>query len=106
MKTYIQDGDVLDLTAPVGGLVSGQGYLFNNLFAVATTNIAAGEKGACCLEGVYSLPKVAAISFSEGDFAYWDGSQITDDDTNDFKIGHVTEDTAADATVIAVRLLS
>ena len=57
MKNFIQQGNTLDLTAPAGGLVSGQGHVFGALFGVAATDIAAGTKGAVALTGVYDLPQ-------------------------------------------------
>lgn len=95
---YVQRGDSLDLTAPAGGLTSGQGHVFGSLFAIALTDIAAGEKGTCATTGVFSLPKASGEAFTEGAPAYWDGSKITATATGNTLIGHVVEAAATSAT--------
>lgn len=99
---YIQRGDSLDLTAPAGGLVSGQGHLFGTLFAVAFADIAAGEKGACATVGVFDLPKTTGEALTEGAPAYWDGSKVTATATGHTLIGHIVEAAASAATVARV----
>jgi predicted RecA/RadA family phage recombinase len=104
VKNFIQQGNTLDLTAPAGGLVSGQGHLFGDLFGVAATNIQEGTKGAVALTGVYSLPKAAGEAMAEGAVAYWDGAKITATAAGNAKAGNVAEATAAAAASVAVRL--
>ena len=36
MKNFIQRGDVITVTAPTGGVTSGQGVLVGNLFGIAS----------------------------------------------------------------------
>lgn len=104
VKNFVQQGNTLDLTAPAGGLVSGQGHLFGDLFGVAATDIAAGTKGAVALTGVYHLPKAAGEALTEGAAAYWDGGKVTTTAAGNSKIGNATEATAAAAATVAVRL--
>lgn len=104
MKNFVQRGDTLDLTAPEGGLASGQGCLFGSLFGVAATDIAAGEKGAIVLTGVFTLPKTAGEAFTEGAAAYWDGSEVTGTATDNTLIGHVVEAAASAAVTAVVRI--
>ena len=104
MKNYVQKGDAVDLTAPAGGLASGQGYLFGDLFGVATKAAAAGERLAVSLEGVFSLPKETGTALTEGQKIYWDGTQITATATDNTFVGHVIDAAAADATSVNVRL--
>lgn len=40
MKNFIQRGDMITVTAPTGGVTSGQGVLVGNLFGVAATTVA------------------------------------------------------------------
>jgi predicted RecA/RadA family phage recombinase len=44
MKTFIQNGDVVTVTAPTGGVTAGDGVIVGNLFGVAA--IAAGAQVA------------------------------------------------------------
>lgn len=104
MKNFIQQGNTIDLTAPAGGLVSGQGHLFGALFGVAATDIPAGTKGAVSVVGVYSLPKVAGVALTEGEAVYWDGDKITATAADNAPIGHVVDAAASAATSASVRL--
>lgn len=104
MKNFVQRGDSLDLTAPAGGLASGQGHLFGDLFAVAFTDIAAGEKGSCAVTGVFDLPKATGEALAEGTAAYWDGTAVTGTAAGNTLIGHVTEAAASATTVARVRI--
>ena len=44
MKNFVQPGDVVELTAPSGGVVSGTVYLIGALVVVATVTAAEGAK--------------------------------------------------------------
>lgn len=71
-KNFVQPGDTLTLTAPVGGVISGKGVLVGTAFVVAVVTAAAGAKFAGWSEGVWDLDKVAAQAWAEGDKIYWD----------------------------------
>lgn len=71
MKNYIQDGCVLDLTAPAGGVVSGTAYKISAIVCVATVTAAQGETFAASTQGVFKLPVTAAETPSEGAKAYF-----------------------------------
>lgn len=106
-KNFIQPGDVLELTAPAGGVVSGQGYVIGALFVVALGSAAAGEKfqGATC--GVFELPKAGGAAPAEGAVAYWNNTAKTVTGTSAsglFPVGAFAKAAAgADATAL-VRL--
>ena len=70
MKNYSQKGEILDLTAPSGGVVSGAAYKIGALICVATVTAAEGEKFAALTEGVVSLP-VGSDTPAEGGKAYF-----------------------------------
>jgi len=106
MKNYIQKGDALDMTGPAGGLQSGQGHLFGDLFGVAAVDIPEGTLGTVQVEGVYTLPKAAGEAIGQGAFAYWTGAAISGTAAGNTKIGHVTEAAASAAATVRVRLLS
>lgn len=54
-KNYEQDGKVLTLTAPTGGVESGKAYAIGALVAVALVSAAEGEQFAAQTCGVWSL---------------------------------------------------
>jgi len=54
MKNFIQRGDVITVTAPTGGVTSGQGVLVGNLFGIAATTVAEGENVEIATAGTTS----------------------------------------------------
>lgn len=70
-KTFVQEGDTLEFTAPVGGVVSGRGYLIGDTFVVAVADAAAGQLFNGRTRGVFSLPKAAAVTPAQGVKLYW-----------------------------------
>ena len=72
MINFIQPGLVITLTAPAGGVVSSQGYVVGNFFAIAAANADAGEKFEGQLVGEVQLNKVAAEAWTEGLPIFWD----------------------------------
>lgn len=59
------------------------------------------------VEGVFALPKNAAVVMSQGDRAFWDATakEITDVSAGNTLVGVVTEVAAADATTVAVKIV-
>jgi predicted RecA/RadA family phage recombinase len=72
MKNYIQRGDMITITVPSGGVISGQGVLVGNLFGVAAKNAAEGESVEIATVGVYELPKLASAVIAAGARVAWD----------------------------------
>jgi predicted RecA/RadA family phage recombinase len=73
MKNYVQDGEVLDLTAPYA-VASGGGALIGKIFGVAKSTVANAAVGQFQTEGVVDLAKTAAQTFAQGAFVYWDNA--------------------------------
>jgi predicted RecA/RadA family phage recombinase len=71
-KNTIQPGDVLDLTAPSGGVTAGICYKIGTLIVLAVTTAAVGEKFAAQTVGVISYAKAASQAWTEGAAVYWD----------------------------------
>lgn len=71
-KNFIQDGNVIDYTAPAD-IASGDLVLMGHCLGVAVTDIPAGSTGAVAVEGVYSLPK-AAVAILAGENLTYDAS--------------------------------
>lgn len=108
MRNYVQPGDTITLTAPAGGVTSGQGVLKGRLFVVATDDAEEGEPFEGMTYGVFDFPK-AAVAFSEGDPAFWDaaGSRVVkeDDEGANTQVGYVVRDHLAGEAEARVKLL-
>ena len=70
MKTYIQNGDCLTVTAPAGGTNSGELYKVGGIIGVAATTEVAGAQVVLKLDGVFGLTKVSAQAWAVGDLIY------------------------------------
>ncbi len=72
MKNFEQEGCILPLAAPSGGVVSGTPYLIGGLFVVAGADGAEGVTTAFSTEGVFnSLPKTTGEAWTVGAKLYW-----------------------------------
>lgn len=81
-SNYVQDGNVITLTAP-RTVESGQGALVNgNIFGIAmsdTTSAASGEFG---VTGVWDIACDLAEVFAEGANVYWDNTNFKADSSS------------------------
>lgn len=107
MKNYVQEGCNVDIVAPYARL-SGEGVLIGTLFGVCVTDIANGETGVICTEGVFDLTAATGASTDAtfGAAAYWDNTakKVTPVATNNTLVGKfLAAKTTADA-VARVRL--
>ena len=104
MKNYIQEGEVLPLTAPYA-LASGEAFRIDSIFAVAehAADNAASVQGAVC--GVFELPKKSADVVTVGKKLNWKDStkelQIASGDLD----GVATAIAAAGAGVTKVKVM-
>jgi predicted RecA/RadA family phage recombinase len=73
MKNYVAPGEKLPLTAPAGGVVSGQAYLIGTLVVVAEVTAAAGAAFTGLVRGVVTHAK-AAGAWTEGAKLYFDNA--------------------------------
>lgn len=106
MKTYIQRGEAVTVTAPAN-VTSGQGVLVGALFGVALVDAASGASVDIQIEGVVTLPK-ASGAINEGVRVFWDNSagNVTTTATSNFCIGWAVGpgNYASGATAINVKL--
>lgn len=72
MRNFQQPGDVVTLTAPVGGVTGGLGYQIGQLFVVAAATVAAGLPFEGEPVGVFQLVKIGAQAWTVGALIYWD----------------------------------
>jgi predicted RecA/RadA family phage recombinase len=90
MKNYVQPGEVLEFTAPSGGVVSGTGVKIGDGFVVATVTAAVGEKFNGLRQGVVDHAKVSAQAWTEGQQINWDNTAklMTTVTTGNFRVGY------------------
>ena len=106
-KNFLKHGDVIGLTSPSGGVVSGQGFMSGALFGVAMYDAAAGLPVEAAAIGVWTLPKPnSVVAFSEGETVYWDATNSLCKKTaaGYFPIGAATTVAAATDATVNVRL--
>lgn len=66
MKTYGQEGEVIALTAPSGGVVSGVAYLIGSLVVIALVTAAETVQFSALVCGVATVAKTTSQTWSEG----------------------------------------
>jgi predicted RecA/RadA family phage recombinase len=74
MINYVAPGEIVELTAPSGGVVTGTAYLIGSLVVVAMVTVAQTLKFSAMVTGVADLTKVSAQAWTEGVKVYWDDS--------------------------------
>ena len=74
MENYVAPGEIVTLTAPSGGVVSGTAYLIGSVVVVALVTAAETVKFSALVTGVGDLAKVSAQAWTEGVKIYWDNS--------------------------------
>jgi predicted RecA/RadA family phage recombinase len=107
MKNAIQAGEVVELTAPSGGVTSGVGYVIGSIFVVALADADEGDPFSGARIGVVELPKDDSEAVTEGQLAYWDDTAKelrNASDTGRFIIGSIREAKGASATFARVVL--
>ena len=105
MRNFIQSGNVITLTAPTGGVASGEGFLVGSLFGVAAYSAAEGAEVEASLVGVYELPK-ASGAITVGAKAYFDttAKNVTTTATGNKLIGAAVGAAATGDATVRVRL--
>ncbi len=92
-KNFVQDGDVLTLTAPVGGVVSGSPYAIGTIACVALDTVAAGGPFSAKVTGVFDLP--CANGLTEGAaVSLLAGALVADGTESSVPFGKLTADEA------------
>lgn len=106
MKTYIQNGDMITVTAPAGGVQSGDGVIVSSLFGIAAYSSAEGDPVELSTSGVFELPKASAAVLTVGARVAWDNTakEVTTPATGRFPIGIAVEAAGSGVTSVAVRL--
>lgn len=95
-RTYIQPGEVVTKTAPVGGVTSGTPVLIGSLFGVPQTDADYGAEFELLVVGVHELAKTSAQAWTEGQKIYWDnGNSRCDSDSTVGQLIGVADQVAA-----------
>ena len=72
MKNQLSDGEILTLTAPTGGVVSGTFYKIGQLIVCAQVSAAQTEQFSAVRVGTFSaVPKATGSAWTEGALLYW-----------------------------------
>jgi predicted RecA/RadA family phage recombinase len=81
MKTYQQEGELLNYANAGSALSAGDPVVVGTTLGVATTDIAHGATGELALSGVFELPKVSGAVITQGmSVVFVAASQSFDDD--------------------------
>ena len=106
MKTFIQNGDVITVTAPTSGTTSNDGIIVGSLFGIATCNALASESVEIATTGVFDLNKDAATVMSQGDRVAWDDTarEIALPGVGLYPVGVAVAAAGNGTTVVRVRL--
>lgn len=103
---FSQEGEVLEFTAPTGGVTDGVPVLIGGFFVIPTVTVAATVRFNGWVSGAWSLPKTTGETWTEGQPAYWDsaGLKITTDASLGLPIGAVVIAAASADTTGIVNL--
>ena len=72
MINYVQEGDILTLVAPSGGVVSGGVYKIGQFIVVAAADVAQTLPFEGKRRGVFRVTKVGSQAWTQGALVYWD----------------------------------
>lgn len=73
MKTYVQPGNTITLTAPYD-VTSGDGLLVGAIFGIASGDALTGSEVEVVTTGVFDVTKAASQAWAVGDKVYWDNT--------------------------------
>lgn len=105
MKNFVQPGNTVTVTAPTGGVTSGQGLLVGSLFGIAAFTAAQAADVEAVTEGVFDITK-ATGEITQGAKVYWDNTakNVTTTSSGNTLIGVATQAAASGDATARVRL--
>ena len=105
MKTFIQEGNIITVTA-AANITSGDGVLIGSIFGVAAADAVAGDEVEIGTVGVYELPKLSTAVIAQGDRVAWDDTvkEIVLPGVGLYPVGVATEAAGNGAATVKVRL--
>ncbi len=93
MRGYIQAGEILEFTAPGGGVTDGTGVKIGDILVIPLVTAAAGARFNGLRTGVVEHAKLAAQAWTEGQQVNWDDTnkRFTTVTTGNFQAGVAAE---------------
>jgi len=106
MQNFIQNGHIIRVTAPAGGIASGEGLIVGSIFGIAAYSSTEGDPVELGTTGAYQLPKASAAVVTVGSRVAWDNTakNINVPGAGRFPVGIATEAAGNGVTSVAVRL--
>lgn len=106
MQNYIQNGHIVRVTTPAGGIASGDPLIVGSIFGVAAYSSAEGDPVEISTTGVFQLPKSSAAVLIVGARVAWDNTakEMNTPAAGRFPIGVAIEAAGNDVTSVVVRL--
>lgn len=106
MRNYVQQGRTLTIPAPAA-VSSGGVVVAGAIAGVANGAAGIGQLVDVEVEGVFVLPKVAALAIAIGDVVYWDATNklVTKTASGNAKLGVATTVAPNPSAVVSVRLV-
>ncbi|MFN3615497.1 MAG: DUF2190 family protein [Rubrimonas sp.] len=106
MKNYLQNGHIIRVTTPTGGIASGNALIVGTIFGIAAYSAAEGDPLELATTGVYKLPKASAAVLTVGARVAWDNTakEVTTPAAGRFPIGVAVETAGNGVTSVGVRL--
>lgn len=106
MKTKVQDGNVLTLTAPYNVSSGGGAKVGTNIFGVAVNDVLSSASGEFAVEGVFDLTALSTDTGTAGTIWYWDdgNKRVTTTASTHIKIGVGVNTKSSGDTTARIRL--
>jgi len=108
MINYVQPGDVLEFTAPSGGVTAGTPKMIGQILVIPTVTAAVNVRFNGMVVGVFRVTKVGSQAWTEGAVVFWDAgnSRFTTSGAGNFQAGIAVEavGSGASETTGVVRL--
>ncbi len=106
MDNFVQPGDVLEFTAPSGGVVSGTPKQIGQILVIPAVTAAQTVRFNGCVTGVFQVTKKSGETWTEGAVVFWDAgnSRFTTSGAGNLQAGISVEDVASTVTTAKVRL--
>jgi predicted RecA/RadA family phage recombinase len=104
MKNFVGPGNTITVTAPAGGVTSGNVVIVGDIIGVANANAAAGADAELSVEGVFDLSKVTADALPVGSTAKVTPGTNLVGLAGTVAIGWITKAAASGSTTARVRL--
>jgi predicted RecA/RadA family phage recombinase len=106
-QSFIQEGNVITIPAPSGGVTVGTAYLVGRLLVIAKTTAAQTVDFDGYVSGIHLVTKADSQAWTVGANVYWDdtGKNFTTTATSNNYAGVAVEAVAATAGLVTGKIL-